>query len=68
VADPRLARARDGVAVAGTAATVLTLTLLIAALAVSPRADWARIALRVGGSWIAAVGTLMLGRLLQGAS
>jgi hydrogenase/urease accessory protein HupE len=64
-----LAAGENGfVAVAGIVATVLALTLLTAALAVSLRADWARIALRVGGSWIAAVGMLMLGWLLQGAS
>jgi urease accessory protein len=57
----------DSVAVAGTAAAVLTLMLLTAALAVSLRAAWTRIALRVGGSWIAAVGMLMLGWLLKGA-
>ena len=56
------------VAVAGIVATVLVLTLLTAALAVSLRADWTRIALRVAGSWIAAVGMLMLGWLFQGAS
>jgi len=56
------------VAVAGIVAAVLVLTLLIAALAVSPRAAWTRIALRVGGSWIAAIGMLMLGWLLQGTS
>ena len=56
------------VAVAGAAAAVLVLTLLIAALAVSLRAAWMRIALRVGGSWIAAIGMLMLGWLLQGTS
>jgi len=56
------------VAVAGAAAAVLVLTLLIAALAVSLRAAWTRIALRVGGSWIAAIGMLMLGWLLQGTS
>jgi hydrogenase/urease accessory protein HupE len=56
------------VAVAGIAAAVTILTLLTAALAVSLRAAWTRIALRVGGSWIAAVGMLMLGWLLQGAS
>ena len=56
------------VAIAGIASGVLILTLLTAALAVSPRADWTRIALRVGGSWIAAIGLLMLGWLLQGAS
>ena len=56
------------VAIAGAAAAVLVLTLLIAALAVSLRAAWTRIALRVGGSWIAAIGMLMLGWLLQGTS
>jgi hydrogenase/urease accessory protein HupE len=56
------------VAVAGIATGVLILTLLTAALAVSLRADWTRIALRVGGSWIAAIGMLMLGWLIQGAS
>jgi len=56
------------VAVAGAAVAVLVLTLLIAALAVSLRAAWTRIALRVGGSWIAAIGMLMLGWLLQGTS
>ena len=54
------------VAVAGAAAAVLVLTLLITASAVSLRAAWTRIALRVGGSWIAAIGMLMLGWLLQG--
>ena len=56
------------VAVAGAAAAVLVLTLLITASAVSLRAAWTRIALRVGGSWIAAIGMLMLGWLLQGTS
>jgi hypothetical protein len=32
------------------------------------RADWGRIAIRVVGSWVAAVGLLMFGWLLQGAS
>jgi hypothetical protein len=45
---------------------VLVLTVLAAALAVSLQAAWTRIALRVGGSWIAAIGMLMLGWLLQG--
>ena len=56
------------VAVAGIAAAVLILTLFTAALAVSLQAAWTRIALRVGGSWIAAVGMLMLGWLLHGTS
>ena len=56
------------VAVAGIVAAVLILTLFTAALAVSLQAAWTRIALRVGGSWIAAVGMLMLGWLLHGTS
>lgn len=56
------------VAVAGIVTAVLVLTLLTAALAVSLRAAWTRIALQVGGSWIAAIGMLMLGWLLQGTS
>ena len=60
--------ASGSLAVAGTAAAVLILTLLTAALAVSLRAAWTRIALRVGGSWIAAIGMLMLGWLLRGTS
>jgi len=45
----------------------LVLTLLVAAAAVPLRAMQARIALRVAGSWIGAVGLLMLGWLAQGA-
>jgi hydrogenase/urease accessory protein HupE len=59
---------RAYVSVVGIATGVLILTLLTAALTVSLRADWTRIALRMGGSWIAAIGMLMLGWLLQGAS
>lgn len=60
--------ASGSLAVAGTAAAVLIPTLLTAALAVSLRVAWTRIALRVSGSWIAAVGMLMQGGLLQGTS
>lgn len=56
-----------GVALVGLTGTVLVLALLASALAVSLRADWARIALRVAGSWVAAVGMLMAGWLLQGS-
>ena len=34
---------------------------LVAALVVALRAPWARIAVRVAGSWIAAIGLLLLG-------
>jgi hydrogenase/urease accessory protein HupE len=52
----------------GIVATVLLLALLLAAMASSLRADWALITLRVVGSWVAAVGLLMLGWMVQGAS
>ena len=54
------------VAAIGLASAVFVLTVLVAALVVSLRAHWARIAVRVGGSWIAASGVLMLGWSLRG--
>ena len=50
----------------GLAAAVFVLVVLVAALVVRLRAQWARIAVRVGGSWIAASGLLMLGWSLRG--
>lgn len=52
----------------GIVLTALFLTLLTAAAVVPLQALWARVVVRVAGSWIAAVGMLMLGWLLQGAS
>jgi urease accessory protein len=37
----------------------------VAGLVVSLRAAWARVAVRVAGSWIAAIGFLMLGWALR---
>ena len=51
----------------GIAATVLVIALLVSAAVVSLRADWTRIAVRVVGSWVAAIGMLMFGWLLRGA-
>lgn len=50
----------------GIALTVLVLVLLTTATVVPLRALWARVAVRVAGSWVAAVGMLMLGWLAQG--
>lgn len=50
----------------GIALTVLVLVLLTTAAVVPLRALWARVAVRVAGSWVAAVGMLMLGWLAQG--
>jgi hydrogenase/urease accessory protein HupE len=54
------------VAALGLAAAVLVLVVLVAALVVPLRAHWARIAVRVGGSWIAASGLLMIGWSVRG--
>lgn len=51
----------------GIAVTVLIIGLLCSALIVSLRAAWTRIAVRVVGSWLAAVGMLMLGWLVKGS-
>jgi len=45
----------------GIVATIFVLAALAAALAVALRPPWARIAVRVAGSWIAAIGLLLLG-------
>ena len=56
----------DWLSLAGTATTIFTLVTLLAALVVSLRVYWARIAVRVAGSWIAAIGLLMIGWLVRG--
>jgi hydrogenase/urease accessory protein HupE len=50
----------------GIVLTVMVIALLTAATVVTVRALWARIAVRVAGSWVVAVGMLMLGWLAQG--
>ncbi len=50
---------------AGIAAALLVLVALVAGHAASIRAPWARVAIRVGGSWIAAIGLLTLGWSLR---
>lgn len=55
------------VAVLGLIAATFVLIALAAALVVSLRAHWARIAVRVVGSWIAAGGLLLLGWAVRGS-
>lgn len=55
------------IAMTGLAAGVFVLVALTAAFVVPLRARWARLAVRVGGSWIAASGLLMLGWSIRGA-
>jgi hydrogenase/urease accessory protein HupE len=52
----------------GIVTAVLLVALLLAALAVSLQAEWTRVAVRVVGSWVAAVGLLMLGWMVQSVS
>jgi hydrogenase/urease accessory protein HupE len=49
------------ITVLGLGTAVFVLVTLTSAFVISLRAGWARIAVRVAGSWIAAVGLLMLG-------
>jgi urease accessory protein len=53
-------------AVLGLAAAVFVVVVLVAALVVQLRAPWGRVAVRVGGSWIAASGLLMFGWFIRG--
>ena len=53
--------------IVGVSVTVLIIGLLCSALIVSLKETWTRIAVRVAGSWIAAVGMLMLGWLVRGS-
>jgi hydrogenase/urease accessory protein HupE len=50
----------------GICVAVFVLTALFSALVVSLKAQWTRIAVRVAGSWIAAIGLLMLGWTYRG--
>ena len=54
-----------GLALLGIGAAVFVLVAIGAALVVSVRAAWQRVVVRVAGSWVAAVGLLMLGWALK---
>jgi urease accessory protein len=54
------------VAAIGLASAAFVLVVLVAAFVVRLRTHWARIAVRIGGSWIAASGLLMLGWSIRG--
>ena len=56
------------VAMLGIASAVFVVVALVAAFALQLRAAWARIAVRVIGSWIAASGLLLLGWSMRGQS
>lgn len=54
-----------GLALAGTLGALVVVAALLAGQVASLRALWARTAVRVAGSWIAAIGLLQLGRSLR---
>lgn len=56
----------DPLGVVGIVSATFVIVALVGAFVVSVRAVWARIAVRVAGSWVAAIGLLMLGWNLRG--
>jgi urease accessory protein len=60
------AAGREASGLVGIAGTIFVVVALAAALVVSLRRPWIRIAVQVAGSWIAAVGLLVLGWNLRG--
>lgn len=60
------ATGREATGLIGIAGAVFVLVALAAALVVSLRQPWTRIAVRVAGSWVAAIGLLLLGWTLSG--
>jgi hydrogenase/urease accessory protein HupE len=57
---------RETLALAGIAGAVFGLVALAGACVVSLERSWARVAVRAAGSWVAAIGLLMLGWWLRG--
>ena len=57
---------REGLGLAGIASAAFVIVAMASASVVSLRAPWTRIAARVAGSWVAAIGLLMLGWNLRG--
>jgi urease accessory protein len=55
----------DLLSLIGASLAVFVVVALVASLAASLRSSWARIVVRVAGSWLAAIGLLMLGWLVR---
>jgi urease accessory protein len=56
---------REVFGLAGISSVIFVLAALVSALVISLKKGWMRIAVRVAGSWVAAVGLLMLGWALR---
>ena len=52
----------------GIGCAIFAIVALVTAFVISLKASWARIAVRVAGSWIAAVGMLLIGWTVRGVS
>ena len=59
---------REALGLAGIVAAIFVAVALVSAFVVSLRVPWTRIVVRVAGSWIAAIGLLLLGWSLRGGS
>lgn len=59
------AAGRDAMGLLGIAMSTFVVVALIAALVIAVRQAWLRVAVRVAGSWVAAIGLLMLGWSLR---
>jgi urease accessory protein len=59
---------REAMGLAGIVSAIFVLVAIASAFVVSLRVEWMRIAVRVAGSWVAAVGLLMLGWLWKGGA
>jgi hydrogenase/urease accessory protein HupE len=57
---------REALGLVGIISALFVIVTLASAFIVSLRAAWMRIAVRVGGSWVVAIGVLMLGWSLRG--
>ena len=56
---------REPLGLAGIGSAIFVLVAIVSAFVMSLRAGWMRIAVRVAGSWVAAIGLLMLGWSLR---
>jgi urease accessory protein len=62
---PALSLGAAGLAVAGVASALFVVVSLLSGHVASLRAHWARVVVRVAGSWIGAIGLLLLGWSLR---
>jgi len=57
---------REALGLVGIVGTIFVLVTIAAAVVVSRQSGWARVASRVAGSWVAAIGLLMVGWAFRG--